>query len=91
MFATRCRRSPAMLVASVLLASSLARGAEPERFLLQAQPEVGQATHVVASLEVGGDLKLQGENKVDTLPMSVGAELEYDEQLLAVPAKEHYQ
>ena len=79
----------ATLAASNCLTAT-AFAAKPATYRLQADPKVGQATHVIASLEVGGDLKIQGENKVDLMPMSVSANLEYDEHLLAVPQDDQY-
>jgi len=46
-----------------------------------------ELTRVEIALQVGGDLKLMNEGKAKDLPMSVVANLKYDEQLLATGAK----
>lgn len=54
------------------------------RYALQSQYTPGEVTHVEAAMEVGGDLKLVADGAPKQLPMSVVANLKYDEQLLAV-------
>ena len=44
-------------------------------------------TRVEVALQVGGDLKLVNDGQTKTLPMSVVANLKYDEQLLALDAR----
>ena len=46
-----------------------------------------EITRVEIALQVGGDLKLMNEGKAKDLPMSVVANLKYDEQLLATGDK----
>ncbi|MBN1851567.1 MAG: hypothetical protein JW829_02550 [Pirellulales bacterium] len=54
---------------------------------LSSRWQVGQAQRVVVDFEVGGDLKLQENDKTEQVPMSVVAELTYDERLLPAQAE----
>ncbi len=51
---------------------------------LKSRHQIGELTRVEVALQVGGDLKFMVEQKPKNLPMSVIANLKYDEQLLAV-------
>ncbi len=51
---------------------------------LKSRHTIGELTRVEVALQVGGDLKLVVDGKPQDLPMSVIANLKYDEQLLAV-------
>jgi hypothetical protein len=56
-----------------------------EKHLLSAQHRPGELTRVQIALQVGGDLKLvDSQGKSSELPMSVVANLAYDEAILAV-------
>ncbi len=56
-----------------------------EKHVLRAQHRPGELTRVQIALQVGGDLKLVDQaGKASDLPMSVVANLAYDEALLAV-------
>ncbi len=56
-----------------------------EKHLLSAQHRAGELARVQIALQVGGDLKLvDNQGKTSELPMSVVANLAYDEALLAV-------
>jgi len=56
-----------------------------EKHLLSAQHRAGELARVQIALQVGGDLKLvDNQGKASELPMSVVANLAYDEALLAV-------
>jgi hypothetical protein len=54
------------------------------KYALQSARQSGELTHVEASFQVGGDLKLVTDGKPKDLPMSVVAKLSYDERLLAL-------
>ena len=56
---------------------------------LKSRHRLGELTRVEIALQVGGDLKLVNEGKAKDLPMSVVANLKYDEQLLAIGAAGH--
>ena len=53
-----------------------------QTYSLQSKCRTGDTTRVEADLEVGGNLKLAGKDKVETLPMSVVAKLTYHEKTL---------
>jgi hypothetical protein len=54
------------------------------KYSLHSERRAGEVTRVEVALQVGGDLKLVSDGKKKTLPMSVVANLTYDEQLLAL-------
>ncbi|MCC7083373.1 MAG: hypothetical protein IT427_00020 [Pirellulales bacterium] len=68
------------VLSSGLFAASLALGAE--KFALRAAKPDGAPTRVVVNLEVGGHLKVASDKKIDPVPMSVVAEMGYDERRL---------
>ncbi len=68
-------------VASHLLA------ADGEKHSLVSERQAGSLTRVDIALQVGGDLKLVTEGKPRNLPMSVVANVKYDEHLLTVDAE----
>ncbi len=60
-------------------------GAEPaEKHALKSEHQPGELTRVELRLQVGGDLKLIAESKPKNLPMSVVADLTYDEHLVSL-------
>ncbi|HEV3021120.1 MAG TPA: hypothetical protein VGX76_01585 [Pirellulales bacterium] len=77
----RVRCQPFVVGVSLLL---LSPGASPaaEKHNLSAGGKPGDAVRVEVLLEVGGDLKLVDEGKVNTLPMSVVGKLRYCEKLV---------
>ncbi len=54
-----------------------------EKHLLKSQRQPQELTRVEVALQVGGDLKLVTDGQPKQLPMSVVANLKYDERLLA--------
>jgi hypothetical protein len=62
----------------------LAAAQTGRKYALQSGRQSGELTHVEATFQVGGDLKLMVDGKPKDLPMSVVANLSYDERLLAV-------
>lgn len=66
-------------LASPALAAKVA-----EKYTLKPARKPGELMRYEAALQVGGDLKLVDDGKDKTVPMSVVANLKYDERLLAV-------
>ena len=58
-----------------------------ETFALQSRCQTGSISRIEADLEVGGNLKITAQDKVQTLPMSVVAKLAYDEKMLSLGSK----
>jgi hypothetical protein len=58
-----------------------------ETHVLSAESKSGDLSRVTAQLEVGGNLKVVGEGKVKSLPMSVVAQLAYDELVFTAEAE----
>ncbi len=69
------------------VASHLLLAADGEKHSLVSERQAGTLTRVDVALQVGGDLKLVTEGKPKNLPMSVVANVKYDEHLLTVDAK----
>ncbi len=80
----RCRFATLSALAGLLWGATSAHSAE--KHLLAAQPKSGELSRVTAQLEVGGNLKVVAEGKVKPLPMSVVAQLAYDELVLTTEA-----
>lgn len=57
-----------------------------EKYTLKPVRKPGELLRYEAALQVGGDLKLVDDGKDKSVPMSVVANLKYDERLLAVDA-----
>lgn len=83
--------APWMLLPCVIL-SQLGQLAAAEtlpaeqKYHLLVHQEAGKSSQVEAQLEVGGDLRFNsGGNKVVTYPLSVNAQLTYDERVLSAP------
>lgn len=74
--------SLAVVVLMLLAATGQAHAGQT--FALQSKCQVGSISRIVADLEVGGNLKVAGQDKVQTLPMSVVAKLAYDEKILGL-------
>jgi hypothetical protein len=68
-------------LATLLLCCTCSAIHAADTHLLASQVKSGDLTRVTAQLEVGGDLKIVAEGKVRPLPMSVAAQLTYDELL----------
>ena len=58
-----------------------------EKLSLRPAHRTGEQSRVEIALQVGGDVKLVSDGKPKTLPMSVVANLKYDEQLLAIESR----
>ncbi len=83
------RALPSLLVlASLLLAACPPLMAEQPAaaYALKSARQTGELTRVEIGLQVGGDLKLVTDGKPNVLPMSVVANFDYDERLLAKDA-----
>src|SRR5687767_2284233 len=74
-------------LASLLVCCVAYTASAEETHVLASQVSSGDLTRVTAQLEVGGDLKLVSDSKVKLLPMSVAANLVYDELLFSAEAK----
>jgi hypothetical protein len=69
----------------LVAAPCVARGAAaPEKFSLKSVYRAGELSRVEVAMQVGGDVKLVTDGKSKTLPMSVVANLKYDERLMAL-------
>lgn len=69
----------------MVLAATLCRAGETapdESFQLKNPWQIGEAVRVVAEFEVGGDLKIRSQGKIQKVPMSVVATMKYEERLL---------
>jgi hypothetical protein len=70
---------------------SAGRAIAAETYTLAAPLKMGEVTRVKVSMKVGGELFLQSDGKPNAkqrpLPMSVEANLEYDEKVTQVPAE----
>jgi hypothetical protein len=84
MDSARIGRSVFRAACLVLVAAAAAPAEDAEKYLLRSQQQPGSTVHVDVAMQVGGDLKLVTEGKQMKLPMSVVANLKYDEQVLAV-------
>jgi len=73
-----------LIVGALIQNGRAAEGAD--KYSLKPTPKVGYLQHVEVALQVGGDLKLVDDGKEITVPMSVVANLKFDEQLLALDA-----
>lgn len=78
--------SAGLLALALLSPAWAARLCAAETHLLAASPKQGDLSRVTAQLEVGGNLKIVVEGKVKPLPMSVVAQLVYDELVFAADA-----
>ncbi len=82
-----CRPVGSCLVAALVslwTAGSLAAAETSVKHSLKSQHRQGEMTRVDVAVQVGGDLKLVVEKQDKSLPMSVVANLKYDERLLAL-------
>ncbi len=74
-----------LLLFESLLAGSATAAQSSDKHTLAAKHRSGELQRVDVALQVGGDVKLVGEDgKSQSLPMSVVANLGYDEAILAV-------
>lgn len=82
------RALPAIVAAAALVLAShaLLAAESAAKHSLKTRHRQGELTRVEIALQVGGDLKLVTDGKAKDLPMSVVANLKYDEQLLAMDA-----
>jgi hypothetical protein len=86
MDSSRTVRHIAIIFVILSAAAGSARAAESgEKHVISAQHKRGELSRVQIALQVGGDLKLvDDKGKPSTLPMSVVANLAYDEAILAL-------
>ena len=80
----------ALAVALLILAPQIAKTADlAAKQSLKSKHRVGELARIEVALQVGGDLKLVVDGKNKNLPMSVIANIGYDEQLLALDDDGH--
>lgn len=80
----------ALAVVMLILAPQAAKAADlAAKQSLKSRHRVGELSRVEVALQVGGDLKLVVEGKPKSIPMSVIANIGYDEQLLATDEAGH--
>jgi hypothetical protein len=75
-----------VFAAAVLVPGYQLRVEAADTHLLAAEPKNGDLSRVTAQLEVGGNLKVVADGKVKPLPMSVVAQLAYDELIFTAEA-----
>ncbi len=80
-------RSTLALAILILAARAAAAPTGQSTYTLRPDRAAGRADLVQAVLEVGGDLKLAEEGKVDRVKMNVVAKFVYDEMALEAPAR----
>jgi hypothetical protein len=81
-------KSPIPFIALLfVLVVPLARAAEStQQHLFKSRRTVGSLDRVVVQIEVGGDLKEKGKDKIESIATSELHNLEYDERTLEIPA-----
>src|SRR5262245_58237681 len=73
---------PVLASFAVVLAAAGSAGADDAKYLLQSKCQTGHLVRVKAGLDVGGSVILVDDGKSIELPMSVVAQISYDERLL---------
>lgn len=84
MDSSRAVRGFVAVILVLLAGRTLAAGAADEKQSLKSRHQIGEVSRVEVALQVGGELKLVNDGQTKTLPMSVVANLKYDERLLAL-------